>query len=236
MTATTKWPRPDLPKPPERLFPLIRHLSWRLTPVFIRLKFNANTITIFSLVSGLCAGLLLAQGTQTSSIYGAIAFALAYLLDNCDGEVARATGNISRLGARLDDIADWLVDAAFFAGLGIGVAVMRGADIWMWLGFAAAAGGTIDSAIKLFRTRDEIPEQTGDREATPMFVKESRVPKDLTDWVFLFYQKLSRADFWLIVLVLVVIGWQWVLLPLAAIGAQIYWISGLSPRARGWEV
>ena len=38
------------------------------------------------------------------------------------------------------------------------------------------------------------------------------------------FRELARADFWLIVLALALADWMRYLLPLAAVGAQVYWI------------
>jgi len=46
------------------------------------------------------------------------------------------------------------------------------------------------------------------------------------------FRGLARADFWLIVAGLALGGWLWVLLPAAAIGAQVFWLLYLSKSAR----
>ena len=56
---------------------------------------------------------------------------------------------------------------------------------------------------------------------------EARKPKDLTDRLIHIFHKLSRADFCFIVFGLSVFETTWVLLPLAAIGAQLYWMTDL---------
>ena len=64
---------------------------------------------------------------------------------------------------------------------------------------------------------------------------DTRKPKDLVDWLIYIFHKLSRADFCIIVLGLAILQVTWVLLPLAAIGAQAYWITDLFQKARGWH-
>ena len=44
--------------------------------------------------------------------------------------------------------ADWLVDGAFFAGLGYGTWVARGDILWFWLGLAATAWTSATSRSK----------------------------------------------------------------------------------------
>ena len=60
--------------------------------------------------------------------------------------------------------------------------------------------------------------------------------ENLTDWLILIFHKFSRADFCMIVFVLVVFDILWLLLPAAAIGAQAYWITDLFNRPRGWRI
>ncbi len=45
----------------------------------------------------------------------------SYTFDNCDGEVARTKKLSSEFVAKFDDMADWMVDASFFATLGYGI-------------------------------------------------------------------------------------------------------------------
>jgi phosphatidylglycerophosphate synthase len=70
---------------PATLFPLVRHLSWRLTPLLARLPLSANQITLLSLIAALGASYLyLLQGYRTN-ILAALLFVLAFVLDTCDG-------------------------------------------------------------------------------------------------------------------------------------------------------
>ena len=64
---------------------------------------------------------------------------------------------------------------------------------------------------------------------------EGKKPEDTLDWVIYVFHKLSRADFCIIVLVLAVFNLAWILLPFAAVGAQVYWITDLFDRARGYH-
>jgi len=52
-------------------------------------------------------------------LVGALLLQLKTLLDNADGQLARATGRVTDVGRYLDSESDLLVDAAVFAGLGV---------------------------------------------------------------------------------------------------------------------
>ncbi len=156
-----------------------------------------------------------------------VLFVLAYVLDNCDGEVAREKGLSSLFGHWFDTIVDWLVHSAFFIALGIGAMRVFGSEAWLWLGGIAAAGGTINFFLGLYLdSRDK-----GDGEAAET-VNSHRQPEGLSEWVLFAFRELARADFCFIVLGLALFDLTWLLLPAGAIGSHIYWIMLISRRAR----
>ena len=114
---------------PETLFPLIRHLSGRVTPVLARFPVSANQITAVSLLFGLGCAWCLMQGGRAFAVAGAALLVIDYVLDNCDGEIARLKNQCSEFGMRFDSFVDWIVHAVFFAALGIGVAGTTGEDV-----------------------------------------------------------------------------------------------------------
>jgi hypothetical protein len=157
----------------------------------------------------------------------------SYTFDNCDGEIARIKNMSSEFGAKFDDMADWIVDAGFFAALGYGTSRIMDQEFWLWLGCAAAAGAFIDYLVDLFyHARNEEKENAKSRQEQ---ASEPKRPEDMMDWLIYVFHKLSRADFCIIVLVLSLFDITWILLPFAAIGAQVYWITDLFERARGYH-
>ncbi len=64
---------------------------------------------------GLVAAFALARGDL---IAAAVLLQLKTLLDNLDGQLARASGQVTLVGRYLDTLADLLVNAALFAALG----------------------------------------------------------------------------------------------------------------------
>ena len=233
MPAGSPPPTPTLRRsPPTQLFPLTRHLSYRLTPLLAATPLTPNQITGLSLAAGLGAAACFAAAAWEWGVAGGLLLVLSYTLDNCDGEIARLKGLSSAWGAKFDDLADWLIDGAFFAGLGYGASVEMGNVLWLWLGLAATAGATIDYAIDLILYAKAAVRQSRTREEEATNVRK---PEDRTDWLIYIFHKLSRADFCFIVLALALIDATWVLLPAAAIGAQVYWIADVFERARGWH-
>ena len=218
---------------PTQLLPLTRHLSYLLTLLLVKLPVTPNQVTSLSLAAGLTGAWCFSLGTMNADVIGGLLLIACYTLDNCDGEIARLKSLSSKWGAQFDDIADWLVDGAFFAGLGYGVSAATGEAFWLWLGLAAAAGATIDYVIDLifhFKAKRDPVAHTREQTA-----KGGRKPEDAKDWLIYVFHKLSRADFCVIVFGLALLDVTWVLLPLGAVGAQAYWVTDLFQRARGWH-
>ena len=218
---------------PTQIFPLVRHLSYRLTPILLKTSITPNQITAVSLLFGLLCAVCFISGNHIAGIIGALLLTASYTFDNCDGEVARIKKMSSEFGAKFDDMADWMVDASFFTALGYGTSQIMNQSFWFWFGCAAAAGAFIDYVIDLrYHSKNEQKDDSKTREEQ---ASEPKHPQDKLDWVIYIFHKLSRADFCIIVLILALFNVTWILLPFAAIGAQVYWITDLFERARGYH-
>lgn len=217
-------------KRPKNLFPLIRHISTRLTPILARTYLTPNMITLLSLVLGLAAGGLFATGQYEHGIWGAVFLTGNYVLDNCDGEIARLKNLGSDFGDRFDSFVDWIVHLAFFAGLGYGCAQRTDSDIWLVLGLIGALGGTINYTVGFWLKA----RMTGTNSAPQP--EEEGMPENLKDRLIFIFRELFRADFFAIVLLLAVIDQTWLLLPTAAIGAHAYWITQIVARDKNYHV
>jgi phosphatidylglycerophosphate synthase len=221
-------------KAPTHLFPLVRHFSYRLTPILLKWPITPNQITLISLFLGLAGAACFLSGIWSVGVMGGLLLVACYIFDNCDGEVARIKGLSSEFGARLDDLSDWLVDLSFFVALGYGTTQVTGQQFWLWLGLATALGIVIDYLVDQFKEAQH--KKIAEAKTREERAQESRRPQDTLDWLIYIFHKLSRADFCVIVLLLAVFNVTWVLLPLAAVGAQIYWITDLFERTRGFHI
>ena len=219
--------------PPQQLFPLVRHLSYRLTLILLRWPVTPNQVTVVSLILGLAGAFLFVFSAWYLDILGGLLLVACYVLDNCDGEIARIKNLSSEFGARLDDIVDSAVDTSFFIFLGYGTAQANGQQVWLWLGLAAGLGALIDFWVEQIReSRLRGKEGIKSREE---FAMQPKQPEDKIDWLIYIFHELSRTDFCMIVLLLSLLDVTWVLLPLAAVGAQVFWIIDLFDRARGYH-
>ena len=114
-----------------------RLARWLVRP-FVRTRLRPNHITTLSLALGVAAGLLFARGETRAAGWGAALFMLARFVDHADGELARLTGQTSRIGYYYDYVAGALSSVALFAGIGVGYA---GRPLGGWalaLGLAAS--------------------------------------------------------------------------------------------------
>jgi phosphatidylglycerophosphate synthase len=97
-----------------------------------------NHITTLRLLSGLTACAFLAVGSQASMIWGGALWLVSAFLDRADGELARLGKMMSPGGHTYDYYVDTLVNALFFAAIGLG---LRDSWLGVWsvpLGLIAA--------------------------------------------------------------------------------------------------
>ena len=139
----------------------------------------------------------------------------------------------SEFGRRFDSFVDWVVHAAFFAALGAGTAAVRGGEVWLWLGWIAAAGSTINYVVAFYLEFRDREAGESDPHAAP---GDAVKPANWKEWCVFALRELSRADFCFIVLVLTLFDVRWVLLPAGAVGAQVYWATQFIRRAREFHV
>jgi len=219
------------------LFPLIRHLSRLITPVLLRLPVSPNQITAASLITGLASAWFVMKGDFFFDIIAGLLFIITYVLDNCDGEVARIKKQCSSFGMRFDSFVDWVVHSALFTAMGYGLADRFVDDIWYWLGITAAIGGTINYIIGFYIDVREIAEaETLEAWEERKTGATSRKPEGLGDWSLFVFRELIRADFCFILLGFAAFDLLWILVPAGAIGAQFYWISQLFRGASDFHV
>jgi phosphatidylglycerophosphate synthase len=215
--------------------PLVRHLASWATPWLARSPLSANQVTFLSMAFGLGCAAAMARGEWAWTLGGAVMLVFSYVLDSCDGEIARLKNQCSEFGGHFDTFVDWIVHTAFFAGLGVGVSRQSGEDLWLWLGLIAAGGCTINYFAGIFlkagdKTRAADQPPAGKRASGS--AESHRDPETPLEWTVFVFRELTRADFWLIVLALSIFDFTWVLLPAGAIGAQIYWATQFFGFAR----
>jgi archaetidylinositol phosphate synthase len=112
---------------------LFRVLADPLVGALLRLRVPPPAVVLVHAAIGFAAAAAIGTGALLA---GALLLQLKTLLDNADGQLARASGQVTALGRYLDTEADLLVNASLFAAL----AVVADAP---WLALAAFCGLTL---------------------------------------------------------------------------------------------
>jgi phosphatidylglycerophosphate synthase len=131
-------------------------MAKKLAQLLAKTPITPNAVTTASLIAGLTASLLTAQGTYFYDVLAAVLLQLAFTLDLTDGYLARLTGKTSVFGEWLDTLFDGIINISIILGLLIGVTRVYDSPIWgifgiMWLlSFQAISNSTwFTRALKL---------------------------------------------------------------------------------------
>lgn len=150
--------RADEPRDLRRLYArLVRRLSIRVTRLLLPTGLSANQVTVGGIVIGLIGAGLLAVNEFWALIAAIALLQLSFVLDFCDGEIARfereVEGKTSGMGgAYLDWVGHYYIPALIAAALGW--AVFHETGDWWWL---AAALVTMLSLVRVpYSARDHI--------------------------------------------------------------------------------
>jgi archaetidylinositol phosphate synthase len=108
---------------------------------FLGTWLRPNHLTTLRLLTGIAACVCFALGTSAGMTWGGGLWLVSAFLDRADGELARIGNMMSRAGHVYDYYTDNLVNALFFAAIGIGLR-------YSWLGQWAIPLGIV-SAVSL---------------------------------------------------------------------------------------
>ena len=116
-------------------------IGW--TKLFIKLHIIPNVVTLLAMASGVAGGILIAFGSVSLNVAGAILVILSAVFDACDGQVARLTKHYSRLGRMLDGLSDASVYVSLYVACVIRMwnydYLIPNANVWHIVIIAAAA-------------------------------------------------------------------------------------------------
>jgi phosphatidylglycerophosphate synthase len=219
--------------PPQRIFPIVRYISYVSTLALSRFSCTPNQITSTSLIFGLLAAWLFQYNGPVSTLTGAGFFIACSVLDGCDGEIARLKNLTSHFGMRFDTFVDWIVHSAFFIALGAGVSDRTAEPFWLWCGVIAAVGGTVNYAIDFLR--DSGVKIGGSNEGSWHQAMANKTVESGAD-LSIYVSRVIRSDFCFIVLALALADSLWILLPTGALGAQAYWMLQFAKNFRRHHV
>lgn len=128
----------------------LRSVSLRVTALLIRTRVTANQLTALMIVVGLLAAVPASRPGLGPAVLTAALVVAYFLLDLCDGEVARWRDQTSVTGVYLDRVGHYLVEAALLSAYGFraagGVPPADNLGGWTTLGVATALGAILIKA------------------------------------------------------------------------------------------
>lgn len=190
---------------------LVQRLSRPVTRLLLRTPLTGNHVTGLNLLVGLAALAALARGGTTWALAGAVLLQGYYILDHCDGDVARTRGLASRSGFLFDRGVDVLVHTLLFPALAVAESRRIGAAAPLWLGAVAAVA--IAAILVVF-----LRQRLGTAARRPPAVRPTSRLRPTLQW-------LAAGDFSLLVLLVVLLDLTRPLLWAAAVGAPLYLLA-----------
>ena len=94
---------------------IFRPLAHQVVRVLLPLRVPPTALVAFHTLLGVIAGGMIAQGNLVAA---ALLIQVKTVLDNADGQLARASGMVTETGRYMDTEGDLIVNAAIFWGLG----------------------------------------------------------------------------------------------------------------------
>jgi len=137
-----------------------RKVSIYITWLLLHTPISANQVTLLSLAVMLGGLACIAAGTAALLAVGAALLLLAYILDCCDGEVARYRNQTSLRGEYLDALVHAATIPAMFLAAGMGLMLRTGKPDALWLGAAAAIAAMNPAKAALAAVRDSAGRRT----------------------------------------------------------------------------
>ena len=202
-----------------------RRVSLPLSIALIRsCRCSPHVMSIAVMVLGFVAGWFFSRGSYATALMGAVISSAASVLDGCDGELARLQHKDSSFGCWLDTLGDYTYYLSIFIGMTIGSARLTGWSGFWWIGAALLTGTLLTFGLLIVLRRkitDRQPERLRTTAKAHFYGSGKR-------WAWL-VAKLSnaatRANAPYGILLLALFNLVPLIVVLAAIGAQIYWIS-----------
>ncbi len=196
-----------------------RALSKPLTALLLKTPLTPNQVTAISLGFGILSGVFFAGGDTASTLLAALFFQIAAVLDNCDGDIARAKDLKSEFGGWFDVATDVLVDIALFSGLTVGLLRQGANGPVVALGILCVTGSLVNLIIVCLEKKKgfgpavfEQPHPEGSRRESIFHRIAEGVREGDSSWLVVVFTLFSKTE-WLL----------W----FSAVYMQILWISAI---------
>ena len=207
-----------------KLARLNRRMSVPISLLLIRTPITANQISVILVALGLYSGWLFSLGHYWTGVFGGVLSLAASILDGSDGEIARLKYQESALGCWIETCGDYSYYLATFIGLTAGAVRQTGWDLFYWLGTIALTGMVL-SFVLLIWLRSRI---TAGKPEKLHAIARVRFKAHPTWWSRIIWRisfVATRAAMPYGILALALVFALPGVVVLAAVGANVYWIS-----------
>ena len=126
------------------------HASLRLSYLLARTSVTPNQVTLLSTVIGLAGAAMIFNLNYWLRILGVAIWFVAYVLDFCDGEIARYKGLRSEFGHWFDEVTDRIKDVGLFTTVTLLAVRQTGSTIAILLGLLALGGTIVHSFARTY--------------------------------------------------------------------------------------
>lgn len=200
------------------LFTFNRKISSKLSSFLLKTPLTPNHVTTLSMGAGLWAGYFFSLGRRSGMILGAVFLQLSFILDNCDGDIARAKKMQSRFGMWYDFSADLVVDFALWTGLALGAVSLGVPGVAVRIWWLAAVVG---SAVNFRRVTAE---RLAAIRASKSASDKAAPPVNQPVWETVLFVLSQDGDPTLLIYFFALIGSPWLFLVVGALYINALWI------------
>jgi phosphatidylglycerophosphate synthase len=201
-----------------------RSMSLPISVALIRTPLTANQLSVALVALGFYSAWLFSTGNFWAGVLGGFLSLAASVMDGCDGEIARLKYQESALGCWIETFGDYSYYIAIFIGLTVGAVRRTGWHGFYWLGGIALAGTLVAFALLIY-LRSRITAGQPEKLHT---IAAARFQQEETWWSRVIWRisfVATRSAMPYGIFALSLVGLLPLVVVLAAIGSNTYWIS-----------
>ncbi len=201
-----------------------RSMSLPISIALIRTPLTANQLSVMLVAIGFYSAWLFSTGHYLAGVLGGFLSLAASVLDGCDGEIARLKYQESALGCWIETFGDYSYYIAIFIGLTVGAVRRTHWEGFYWVGGIALAGLFASFALLIF-LRNRITAGQPDKLHS---IAKTRFRAEPTWWSRIVWRVsfvATRSAMPYGIFALSLLGLLPLVVVLAAIGSNTYWIS-----------
>lgn len=201
-----------------------RRISVPISVALIRTPLTANQLSVMLVAVGFYSGWLFSIGSYWPGVLAGFLSLAASVLDGCDGEIARLKYQESTLGCWIETFGDYSYYVAIFLGITVGAVHQTGFEIFYWIGGLALTATLVTFALLIY-LRARI---TNGQPTRLHAVARDRFQAEQSLWSRIIWRisfVATRAAMPYGIMAFAVLYILPGIIILAAIGANIYWVT-----------